>query len=82
MEKIGTALHVAKSGRLIIKADHELKSGQFILDKTGHRVAKVAEVIGPVRSPYISAVPISERTSGVVGKEVYISGVGNNVVKN
>lgn len=72
MQKIGTALHIAKSGRLIIKADRDIHAGQFILDRTGHKIAKVAEVIGPVRSPYISAVPLSDRVKRSVAKEVYI----------
>ncbi len=74
MEKIGIALHMAKSGRLIIKVDREARTGQFIFEKSGHKVAKVAEVIGPTRSPYISALPISDRVNRVVGKEVFISG--------
>ena len=73
MQKIGTALHIAKSGRLIIKADHDVRAGQFIVDQTGHKIAKVAETIGPVKSPYLSAIPISDRVKRAVSKEVYIS---------
>ena len=65
---------MAKSGRLIIKADFQARTEQVILEKSGNKVAKVAEVIGPTRSPYISAMPISDRINRVVGKGVFVSG--------
>jgi|TARA_B100001750_G_C15506968_1_gene601055 rRNA processing protein Gar1 len=72
MKSIGSVLHLSKSGRLIIKSDQEVKIGMWILDKNGKKIAKVHEIIGSVKSPYISATPLEKHITKVIGKAVYI----------
>tara|TARA_B100001013_G_C24212013_1_gene285677 strand:- start:162 stop:392 length:231 start_codon:yes stop_codon:yes gene_type:complete len=76
MKSIGSILHLSKSGRFIIKSDQksdqEVEIGMWILDKNGKKIAKVHEVIGSVKSPYISAIPLEKHITKVIGKAVYI----------
>lgn len=72
MEQIGLALHIAKSGRLIIQCKDKKINGKNIFDKRGNKIAKVSEIIGPIKSPYISAIPLNDKVKRVIGKNVYI----------
>ena len=52
-------MHLAGSGRVIIQLSKELVEGQILTDAKGTRVAKVMELIGPVRRPFASASPLT-----------------------
>jgi len=74
MQKVGVVLHLAKSGRLIVKANvTDIKIGTILYDARGKRVAKVAEVFGPVKEPYLSCIPLTDRVKKLEGEEVYTS---------
>ncbi|MEM2883050.1 MAG: Gar1/Naf1 family protein [Nitrososphaerales archaeon] len=78
VEKVGLVLHLAKSGRLIVKATtSNIKVGAIIIDANGRKVAKVAEVFGQVKAPYLSCIPLSDRVKKLEGKEVYTSTEGD-----
>ena len=79
MELAGTILHKASSGRLIIKAKTELSPGKVLLDSTGKKIAKIIELLGPVSSPYASAIPLTEEAPRSTGKSVYSGQVTRNV---
>src|SRR5438093_9712801 len=74
MEKIGEIVHLAKSGRLIVKVEDNINHnliGQSLIDDKGSKVGKIIELIGPVKSPYASVIPtINSNYSigGVVSK--------------
>lgn len=73
VEKAGIVLHLAKSGRLIVKAANtNIKVGSILLDAKGRRVAKVAEIFGQVKEPYLSCIPLTDRVKKLEGKEVYL----------
>lgn len=74
MDEGGTVLHLARSGRLIIKANPQLRVGAILVDDKGKKVAKVLEIFGPVRSPYASAQPLTDRVKKLKGEKVYIYG--------
>lgn len=77
VEKVGTVLHLAKSGRLIVKATAaNIKVGVVLCDAKGRKVAKVAEVFGQVKEPYLSCIPLTDRVKKLEGKEVYLSAEG------
>jgi RNA-binding protein len=60
MEKIGEIVHLAKSGRLIVKVEENINHnliGQSLIDDKGSKVGKIIELIGPVKSPYASVIP-------------------------
>jgi rRNA processing protein Gar1 len=59
--QVGTLLHQAKSGRLIIKLSQEVRPGVFIFDQGNRKLGRVVELIGPVKSPYASVAVVSSR---------------------
>ncbi len=64
-------MHLAGSGRVIIQLSTELVEGQILCDKTGTRVAKVNELIGPTDRPFASATPLTNNIKKYIGKQVY-----------
>jgi RNA-binding protein len=50
-----------------------LDEGNFVCDDTGRRIAKVTELIGPVASPYASAISMTNNIKKFTGKKVYFS---------
>ncbi|MEO9276305.1 MAG: Gar1/Naf1 family protein [Nitrososphaera sp.] len=72
MQEVGEILHLASSGRVIIRLSKPLKDGQIIVDNSGTKVAKVLEMIGPVDAPYASAIPLTNNIKRHVGRTVYI----------
>ena len=41
--------------------NRELKPGAMLVDEKGRRLGRVAELIGPVKGPYASVVPSTNR---------------------
>ncbi len=71
-DEVGEVLHISKSGRMIIKGKMKsIDTGTILIDSKGKRVAKVIELIGPVNAPYISAVPLSDRSKKYIGAKLY-----------
>ena len=71
MFQVGTLLHQAKSGRLIVRLSREVRAGAFVFDGGGRKLGRVVELIGPVRSPYASVAVVSSRL-GKPGDPVFI----------
>ncbi len=70
--EVGEVLHMSKSGRIIIKSKIEsIDIGTTLVDEKGRKVARVVELIGPVNSPYISAIPLTDRSKRYVGAMLY-----------
>ena len=65
-------MHLAGSGRVIIQLSKELIEGQILCDDKGTRVAKVMELIGPIKRPFASATPLTNSINKFVGKQVFI----------
>jgi RNA-binding protein len=75
--EIGEVMHLAKSGRLIVKlnsAGAGLHAGELLVDVSGKRVGRVAELIGPVSAPYASVIPMTDRTGRLAGAKVFSGG--------
>ena len=70
MEKIGEIIHLAKSGRLIVKIEDTNQNliGQALIDDKGTKVGKIIELIGPIKSPYASVLPTLNSKYSVGGK--------------
>ena len=66
-------MHLAASGRVIIQLSKELAEGQILCDENGTRVAKVMEMIGPVKRPFASAMPLTNSIKKYIGKSVFAS---------
>jgi RNA-binding protein len=75
--ELGEIMHLAKSGRLIVKlnaAGSGISPGELLVDESGRRVGKVVELLGPVSAPYASAIPMTDRTGRLVGSKVFNGG--------
>jgi RNA-binding protein len=74
-DEVGEVLHISKSGRMILKSKvKNIDIGTILIDGKGKRVAKVIELIGPVNAPYISAIPLSDRSKKYIGTKLYAKG--------
>jgi RNA-binding protein len=77
LDELGTILHVARSGRIIVKVNtdtSEIKStGMSLVDSSGTRIGRIQEIFGPVSSPYASVLPSREKLAGIVGQKVFIA---------
>ena len=72
MQGVGEVLHLASSGRVIIRLTKELHDGQLLVDDSGRKIAKVSEMIGPVNAPYASATPLTNNIEKYVGKKIFM----------
>ena len=79
--EVGEIIHLAKSGRLIVKLNaagaERIKAGELLIDGSGRKVGKVAELLGPVKTPYASVITMTDRTSKLVGSKVFGGGFAN-----
>ncbi|MGI0017033.1 MAG: H/ACA ribonucleoprotein complex subunit GAR1 [Nitrososphaera sp.] len=76
--EIGEVMHLAKSGRLVIKlnaAGAMIRAGELLVDGSGKRVGRVVELIGPVNAPYASVIPMTDRTNRLAGAKVFSGGL-------
>jgi RNA-binding protein len=64
-------MHLAGSGRVIIQLSDALSEGVILCDEKGTRVAKVMELIGPVKRPFASATPLTNNIKKYIGKSVF-----------
>ena len=64
-------MHLAGSGRVIIQLSDVLSEGVILCDEKGTRVAKVMELIGPVKRPFASATPLTNNIKKYIGKSVF-----------
>jgi RNA-binding protein len=71
LQEIGEIVHLAGSGRVIIRLRRPLDEGNFVCDESGRRIAKVAELIGPVTNPFASAISMTNNIKKYTGKKVY-----------
>jgi RNA-binding protein len=49
LQEVGEIMHLAGSGRVIIQLTEKLDEGAILCDETGTKVAKVMELIGPIK---------------------------------
>jgi RNA-binding protein len=77
--EVGEIIHLAKSGRLIVKLNavgaERVRAGELLIDGSGRKVGRVAELLGPVKTPYASVITMTDRTSRLVGSKVFGGGI-------
>ena len=72
MQGVGEVLHLASSGRVIIRLSTTVHDGQLLVDDAGRKIAKVSEMIGPIDAPYASATPLTNNIQKYVGKKIFM----------
>ncbi|MEX0763982.1 MAG: Gar1/Naf1 family protein [Nitrosopumilaceae archaeon] len=65
-------MHLASSGRVIIRLSTTVRDGQLLVDNAGRKIAKVSEMIGPIDAPYASATPLTNDIQKYVGKKIFM----------
>jgi RNA-binding protein len=56
---------------VIIQLSDVLSEGVILCDEKGTRVAKIMELIGPVKRPFASATPLTNNIKKYIGKAVF-----------
>jgi len=64
-------LHLANSGRVIVRLSKETQEGQILCDKNNQKIGRVTEMIGPVKSPFASVVPLTNNLKKISGIKVF-----------
>ncbi len=72
MLRVGTLVHQARSGRLIVRLSREVRTGAVIVDEKGRKMGKVIELIGPVKAPYAS-VAVNSSRFGKAGDPAFLA---------
>jgi len=71
LQEVGEIMHLAKSGRVIVRLLQTVEEGQILCDKNSGKIAKVMELIGPVAKPYASAIPLTKNIRKYTGKKIF-----------
>ena len=64
-------MHLANSGRVIVRLNSEVPEGQILCDSNSQKIAKVTELIGPVSNPFASAIPLTNNLRKISGQKVF-----------
>ena len=65
-------MHLANSGRVIVRLKSEVPEGQILCDNNSQKIAKVTELIGPISNPFASAIPLTNNLRKISGKKVFV----------
>jgi RNA-binding protein len=76
MHELGRILHIARSGRVIVKTGtttwEKKMNGLPVFDINGRQIGRIQEIFGPVACPYASVQPAREKLADLVGIQVFI----------
>jgi len=56
---------------VIIQLHSKLAEAQILCDETGTKIAKVMELIGPIKRPFASATPLTNNIEKFIGRSVF-----------
>jgi len=71
LQEVGEILHLASSGRVIVRLSKVVAQDQILCDESSTKIAKVTELIGPVAKPYASAISLTNNIKKFVGKKMF-----------
>ncbi len=71
LQEVGEIMHLAGSGRVIVRLVKNVNEGQILCDEKSVKVAKVMELIGPVSGPYASAAALTNNIKKFTGKKIF-----------
>ena len=71
MQEVGEVLHIANSGRGIVRLNKEIKEGQILCDKNNQKIGRVTELIVPIKNPFASAIPLTNNLKKISGTKVF-----------
>ena len=71
MQEVGEVLHIANSGRVIVRLSKDVREGEILCDKNNQKIGRVTELIGPVKNPFASAIPLTNNVKKISGTKVF-----------
>lgn len=77
MNEVGEIIHLARSGRLILKLNEKNndknlnKSGEILIDSNGKKIGRIVELIGSVKSPFASVEISNSKAKFLEGTKVF-----------
>ena len=82
--EIGEVMHLAKSGRLIVRINKNTlaRPGELLVDENGKRIGRIAELMGPTAAPFASVIPMTDRVTRLVGSKVSSGGFAERKKQN
>jgi RNA-binding protein len=74
LRRLGKVLHLSKSGNLILRLEQiEVPTiGSPVCDYKLRNIGVVNNVLGPVKSPYVSVKPVANVDGAVSGRVLYL----------
>jgi RNA-binding protein len=74
LRRLGKVLHLSKSGNLILRLDQlpVPTIGAQVCDYKLRQIGVVNNVLGPVRSPYVSIKPGANVDGSLAGRVLYL----------
>jgi rRNA processing protein Gar1 len=72
MRPLGKAVNLARRGQVLVRGQGKPRIGERVVDARGREVGRIADLVGPVREPYV-IVAMSPRADPrrVVGQDLY-----------
>ena len=64
-------MHLANSGRVIVRLSKVIKEGQVLCDKNSQKIGRVTELIGPTNRHFASAIPLTNNLKKIDGMKVF-----------
>ena len=73
MRRLGKVLHLSKSGNLLLRLEEYPVPiiGAQVYDYKLRSVGVVNNILGPVKTPYVSVKPVSNVDGALVGRVIY-----------
>ncbi len=73
MRRLGKVLHLSKSGNLLLRLEQYPVPiiGAPVCDYKLRSVGVVNNILGPVKSPYVSVKPVANVDGALVGRVLY-----------
>jgi RNA-binding protein len=72
LQRLGQALHISPSKNIIVKIQNTPKINETVVDEDLKPVGKVADIFGPVASPYASLRPQIPQPERLINKTLYV----------
>jgi len=69
---LGLILHISPNRNIIAKVESTPRIGEIVVDENLKPIGKIADLLGPVSSPYAAIRPTIQDTKKLVNKTVYI----------
>jgi rRNA processing protein Gar1 len=73
LRRLGKVLHLSKSGNLLLRLEEYPGPiiGARVCDYKLRSVGVVNNILGPVKTPYVSVKPVSNVDGALVGRVIY-----------